>query len=75
MRKNETPQHQDISHADGGSGACAQGFSTSQIASGAILAEEDEQSNVVAWYDSGSLLHLLHSAAFAAICCHLFSML
>jgi hypothetical protein len=60
LRQNETPQHLCISHADAGSGACAQGFSANEIASGAILAEEDEQSNVVAWYDGGSFRPLRH---------------
>ena len=66
LRKNETPQLPDVSHADAGLGACAQGFSANQIASGAIQAEEFEQSNILAPYDGGTLRHLLHPAVHAA---------
>jgi hypothetical protein len=66
LRKNETPQHGDVSHTSAGSGECALADSASQIASGAILAGEVEQSAIISRYDGGTFRHLLHSAVHAA---------
>ncbi|KAF1073361.1 hypothetical protein MKMG_02179 [Methanogenium sp. MK-MG] len=66
LRKNETPQHLDVSHTDAGSGGCALADSSSKIASDAILAGEVEQSNILARYDGGTSHSLLHPAVHAA---------
>ena len=75
LRQFGTTQPPDISRSDVGPGGCALTDAANQIASGAISDEKGEQSNVVALYDGGSFRHLLHPAAFAAICCNLLYML